>query len=101
MIMSRMPAARASSTPCWMSGLSTGGSISLGDAFVARRNTVAEPPARKTAPRNPPPAETPPPTPPPPVPPPFPFPSLPEPAEELRHHGPVAGPRHRGEIPPE
>src|SRR3989337_2971881 len=44
-----MPDATASSTAYWMTGLSTSGSISLGDAFVAGRNRVPHPAAGKTA----------------------------------------------------
>src|SRR6267143_1761623 len=47
--MLSMPAALASSTPYWMIGLSTSGSISLGCAFVAGRNRVPRPAAGKTA----------------------------------------------------
>src|SRR5215472_18948850 len=43
------PAASASSTPYWMIGLSTSGSISLGWALVAGRNRVPRPAAGKTA----------------------------------------------------
>src|SRR5215813_4141102 len=43
------PAAIASSTPYWMMGLSTIGSISLGCALVAGRNRVPKPAAGKTA----------------------------------------------------
>src|ERR1051325_8560330 len=43
------PAASASSTPYWMIGLSTRGSISLGCAFVAGRNRVPSPAAGNTA----------------------------------------------------
>src|SRR5437773_1226092 len=39
--MLSMPAALASSTPYWMIGLSTSGSISLGCAFVTGRNRAA------------------------------------------------------------
>ena len=46
---SSMPDATASSTTYWMSGLSTSGSISLGDALVAGRNRVPSPAAGKTA----------------------------------------------------
>jgi hypothetical protein len=48
-IMSVMPAATASSTAYWMSGLSTTGSISLGEALVAGRNRVPRPATGKTA----------------------------------------------------
>src|SRR6476659_3973417 len=48
-IMSVMPAATASSTAYWMSGLSTTGSISLGEALVAGRNRVPIPATGKTA----------------------------------------------------
>ena len=44
-----MPAATASSTAYWMSGLSTIGSISLGDALVAGRKRVPRPATGKTA----------------------------------------------------
>src|SRR5713226_6743829 len=44
-----MPEATASSTPYWMMGLSTTGSISLGWALVAGRNRVPRPAAGKTA----------------------------------------------------
>src|SRR2546421_11968429 len=44
-----MPAATASSTPYWMIGLSTIGSISLGCALVAGRNRVPRPAAGNTA----------------------------------------------------
>src|SRR5262245_15747733 len=44
-----MPAATASSTAYWMSGLSTTGSISLGLALVAGRNRVPIPATGKTA----------------------------------------------------
>src|SRR6478672_2712214 len=43
------PAARASSTPYWMMGLSTNGSISLGCALVAGRKRVPRPAAGNTA----------------------------------------------------
>src|SRR5215470_13536276 len=43
------PAARASSTPYWMMGLSTTGSISFGCALVAGRNRVPSPAAGNTA----------------------------------------------------
>src|SRR5438270_11864409 len=43
------PAAIASSTPYWMMGLSTSGSISLGCALVAGRKRVPRPAAGKTA----------------------------------------------------
>jgi hypothetical protein len=43
------PEATASSTPYWMIGLSTSGSISLGCALVAGRNRVPRPAAGKTA----------------------------------------------------
>src|SRR5687768_5245139 len=45
----RAPAASASSTAYWMSGLSTIGSISLGLALVAGRNRVPRPATGKTA----------------------------------------------------
>src|SRR5437870_6963572 len=48
-MMLSTPAATASSTPYWMIGLSTSGSISLGCAFVAGRNRVPRPAAGKTA----------------------------------------------------
>jgi hypothetical protein len=44
-----MPDATASSTAYWMRGLSTSGSISLGDAFVAGKKRVPRPAAGKTA----------------------------------------------------
>src|ERR1700681_4701625 len=44
-----MPAARASSTAYWISGLSTTGSISFGIALVAGRKRVPRPPTGKTA----------------------------------------------------
>src|SRR3977135_1319205 len=44
-----MPAATASSTPYWMIGLSTIGSISLGWALVAGRKRVPSPAAGNTA----------------------------------------------------
>src|SRR5512146_1715285 len=43
------PAASASSTAYWMSGLSTTGSISLGEAFVAGRKRVPRPATGNTA----------------------------------------------------
>src|SRR5580658_4431389 len=43
------PEASASSTPYWMMGLSTSGSISLGWALVAGRKRVPSPAAGKTA----------------------------------------------------
>src|SRR5207302_5441272 len=46
---SSRPAATASSTTYWMSGLSTTGSISLGCALVAGRNRVPRPAAGRTA----------------------------------------------------
>src|SRR5829696_6251522 len=49
MITCSMPAATASSTAYWMTGLSTSGSISLGCAFVAGRKRVPQPAAGKTA----------------------------------------------------
>ena len=49
MMTCSMPAATASSTAYWMTGLSTSGSISLGCAFVAGRNRVPQPAAGKTA----------------------------------------------------
>src|SRR5229473_2276977 len=48
-MMLSMPAASASSTPYWMIGLSTSGSISLGWALVAGRNRVPRPAAGNTA----------------------------------------------------
>src|SRR5688500_12773674 len=48
-MMFATPAATASSTPYWMIGLSTSGSISLGCALVAGRNRVPSPAAGKTA----------------------------------------------------
>src|SRR3954469_12645438 len=47
--MSVIPACTASSTTYWMAGLSTTGSISLGEAFVAGRNRVPNPAAGTTA----------------------------------------------------
>src|SRR5947209_1458488 len=44
-----MPECMASSTPYWIIGLSTTGSISLGWAFVAGRKRVPSPAAGKTA----------------------------------------------------
>src|SRR5690349_13100853 len=44
-----MPAATASSTAYWMSGLSTTGSISLGEALVAGRKRVPRPATGNTA----------------------------------------------------
>src|SRR6266702_2001308 len=44
-----MPAATASSTAYWMSGLSTIGSISLGEALVAGRKRVPRPATGNTA----------------------------------------------------
>ena len=44
-----MPAAMASSTAYWISGLSTIGNISLGLALVAGRNRVPMPATGKTA----------------------------------------------------
>src|SRR3989304_5687467 len=49
MMTCSIPAATASSTAYWMTGLSTSGSISLGDAFVAGRKRVPHPAAGKTA----------------------------------------------------
>ena len=49
MITCSMPAATASSTAYWITGLSTRGSISLGCAFVAGRKRVPQPAAGKTA----------------------------------------------------
>src|ERR1700676_2285970 len=48
-MMLSIPEATASSTPYWMRGLSTSGSISLGCALVAGRNRVPSPAAGKTA----------------------------------------------------
>ncbi len=48
-IIISMPAAAASSTAYWISGLSTTGSISLGMALVAGRKRVPEPATGKTA----------------------------------------------------
>src|SRR5579872_2197801 len=48
-MMLSMPDATASSTPYWMIGLSTTGSISLGWALVAGRNRVPSPAAGNTA----------------------------------------------------
>src|SRR5215212_2427835 len=49
MMICSIPAATASSTPYWMIGLSTRGSISFGCALVAGRNRVPQPAAGKTA----------------------------------------------------
>src|SRR3954468_10420877 len=49
MMIWSQPAAMASSTPYWMRGLSTKGSISLGCALVAGRKRVPRPAAGKTA----------------------------------------------------
>src|SRR5438045_5706904 len=49
MMIWSQPAASASSTPYWMMGLSTMGSISLGCALVAGRKRVPRPAAGKTA----------------------------------------------------
>src|SRR5262250_2962564 len=49
MMIWSQPAANASSTPYWMMGLSTSGSISLGWALVAGRKRVPNPAAGKTA----------------------------------------------------
>src|SRR6478609_7219604 len=49
MITCSMPAATASSTAYWITGLSTRGSISFGCAFVAGRKRVPQPAAGKTA----------------------------------------------------
>src|SRR5947209_19035575 len=49
MMIWSQPAASASSTPYWMIGLSTSGSISLGWALVAGRKRVPNPAAGKTA----------------------------------------------------
>src|SRR3954465_2859157 len=48
-MMLSTPEVTASSTPYWMIGLSTRGSISLGWAFVAGRKRVPNPAAGKTA----------------------------------------------------
>jgi hypothetical protein len=48
-IMSVMPAAAASSTAYWISGLSTTGSISFGLAFVAGRKRLPNPATGNTA----------------------------------------------------
>src|SRR5215471_15293904 len=48
-IMSVMPAAAASSTAYWISGLSTTGSISLGLALVTGRNLLPSPATGNTA----------------------------------------------------
>src|SRR5271170_2305093 len=49
MIMFCTPEWIASSTPYWINGLSTSGSISLGWALVAGRNRVPKPAAGNTA----------------------------------------------------
>src|SRR3954468_19879374 len=49
MIACPMPAAQASSTAYWITGLSTSGSISFGWALVAGRKRVPHPAAGKTA----------------------------------------------------
>ena len=49
MMTCSMPAATASSTAYWMTGLSTSGSISFGWALVAGRKRVPQPAAGKTA----------------------------------------------------
>src|SRR5438128_3622134 len=49
MMMFWTPEWMASSTPYWISGLSTRGSISLGMALVAGRKRVPKPAAGKTA----------------------------------------------------
>src|SRR5437764_1226850 len=49
MMMFEIPEWMASSTPYWMRGLSTSGSISLGMALVAGKNRVPNPAAGKTA----------------------------------------------------
>src|SRR5579863_4967873 len=49
MMMFWIPECMASSTPYWISGLSTTGSISFGCAFVAGRNRVPSPAAGNTA----------------------------------------------------
>src|SRR5438876_11513136 len=48
-MMFETPAPTASSTPYWMIGLSTSGSISFGCALVAGRNRVPRPAAGTTA----------------------------------------------------
>src|SRR4051812_9505081 len=48
-MMLSTPEASASSTPYWMMGVSTRGSISFGCAFVAGRNLVPRPAAGNTA----------------------------------------------------
>src|SRR3954469_1341035 len=49
MMTCSIPAATASSTAYWITGLSTRGSISFGCAFVAGRKRVPQPAAGKTA----------------------------------------------------
>src|SRR5437588_4411445 len=49
MMIWSQPAASASSTPYWMMGLSTSGSISFGMDFVAGKKRVPRPAAGKTA----------------------------------------------------
>ncbi len=49
MMTCSMPAATASSTAYWITGLSTRGSISFGWALVAGRKRVPQPAAGKTA----------------------------------------------------
>src|SRR5579872_7330008 len=49
MITCSMPLAIASSTPYWMVGLSTSGSISFGCALVTGKNRVPRPAAGKIA----------------------------------------------------
>src|SRR6266545_5110429 len=49
MMIDSTPEATASSTTYWISGLSTRGSISLGEALVAGRKRVPRPAAGKTA----------------------------------------------------
>src|SRR3954465_15856470 len=49
MITCSIPAATASSTAYWMTGLSTSGSISFGCALVAGRQRVPQPAAGKAA----------------------------------------------------
>src|SRR5437868_1998765 len=49
MMIWSQPAASASSTPYWIIGLSTSGSISLGWALVAGKKRVPNPAAGKTA----------------------------------------------------
>ncbi len=49
MMIDSTPDCTASSTTYWMSGLSTSGSISFGEAFVAGRKRVPRPAAGNTA----------------------------------------------------